>query len=76
QSTKNQMLINLPVDAEFMNHIKTYLRVEKYITTANVSSAIKNFAAVKAEKTTENQDLGDSINQQLVDFLKQATFYF
>ncbi|WP_413476362.1 BREX system P-loop protein BrxC [Latilactobacillus fuchuensis] len=76
QSTKNQMLINLPVDTEFMDHIKTYLRVEKYITTANVSSAIKNFATVKAEKTTENQELGESIQNQLDDFLKQATFYF
>ncbi|WP_061100912.1 BREX system P-loop protein BrxC [Enterococcus faecalis] len=75
-STKNQMLINLPVDTEFMNHVQTYLKVEKYITTANVSSAIKNFAAVKAEKTAENQELVESINSQLNDFLKQATFYF
>ena len=52
ESTKNQMLVNLPVDQEFMEHIETYLRVEKYITTANVSSAIKNFNAVKAEKTS------------------------
>jgi len=76
QSTKNQMLINLPVDQEFMNHISTYLKVEKYITTANASSAIKNFAAVKAEKTTENQELSESIQKQLDEFLKQATFYF
>lgn len=76
QSTKNQMLINLPVDQEFMNHINTYLKVEKYITTANASSAIKNFAAVKAEKTTENQELSESIQAQLDDFLKQSTFYF
>lgn len=76
QSTKNQMLVNLPVDQEFMNHINTYLKVEKYITTANASSAIKNFAAVKAEKTTENQELSVSIQAQLDDFLKQATFYF
>lgn len=75
-STRNQMLVNLPVDEEFMEHVRTYLRVEKYITTANASSAIKNFATVKAEKTTENQELSNSINSQLNDFLKQATFYF
>lgn len=76
QSTKNQLLINLPVDTEFMNHIKTYLRVEKYITTAITNSAIKNFVAVKAEKTAENQELSDSLRTQLDDFLKQATFFF
>ncbi|KRL03906.1 BREX system P-loop protein BrxC [Liquorilactobacillus hordei] len=75
-STKNQMLIKLPVDQDFMAHIRTYLKVEKYITTANTSSAIRNFVAVKAEKTSENQELSDSINVQLNDFLKQATFYF
>ncbi|MDN2452149.1 BREX system P-loop protein BrxC [Lactobacillus sp. UCMA15818] len=75
-STKNQMLINLPVDQDFMNHIRTYLQVEKYITTANTSSAIRNFVAVKTEKTSENQELINSINVQLNDFLKQATFYF
>lgn len=76
KSTKNQMLINLPVDQEFMRYITTYLKVEKYIVTANASSAIKNFAAVKAEKITENQELGDSIQNQLDNFLKEATFYF
>ncbi|MBO0479865.1 BREX system P-loop protein BrxC [Vagococcus fluvialis] len=76
QSTKNQMLINLPVDEEFMKHLNTYIKVEKYITTANASSAIKNFAAVKAEKTTENQELGISISNQLDDFLKETTFFF
>lgn len=75
-STKNQMLINLPVDQEFMDHVKTYLKVEKYITTASASSAIKNFVAVKAEKTAENQALNNSINRQLDDYLKEATFYF
>src|SRR5699024_2941409 len=73
-STKNQMLINLPVDQEFMNHVRTYLRVEKYITTAATNSAIKNFATVKSEKTTENFELGNSISNQLEDFLKQASF--
>lgn len=76
QSTINQLLINLPVDNEFMNHIQTYLKVEKYITTTSVASAIKNFATVKAEKMTENQELSDSIRSQLDDFLKQATFFF
>ncbi len=76
ESTKNQMLVNLPVDQEFMEHIETYLRVEKYITTANVSSAIKNFNAVKAEKTSENQELNTAINEQLREFLKEAEFYF
>lgn len=76
QSTKNQMLINLPVDQEFMNHISTYLKVEKYITTANASSAIKNFASIKAEKTSENQELSESIQIQLDSFLRKATFYF
>lgn len=76
RSTKNQMLINLPVDQEFMNHVNTYLKVEKYITTAATNSAIKNFAAVKSEKATENQELGNSIRNQLEDILKQTTFYF
>lgn len=76
QSSKNQMLINLPVDQEFMNHVRTYLKVEKYITTAATNSAIKNFAAVKSEKTTENQELGNSIRNQLDDILKKATFYY
>lgn len=76
QSTKNQMLINLPVDQEFMKHISTFLKVEKYITTTNGSSAIRNFPAVKAEKTTENQELSESIQTQLDEFLKQTTFYF
>lgn len=76
ESTKNQMLINLPVDEDFMEHLNTYIKVEKYITTANASSAIKNFAAVKAEKTTENQELGISISNQLEDFLKETTFFF
>lgn len=76
QSTKNQLLINLPLDLEFMRHISTYIKVEKYITTATASSAIKNFAQVKAEKANENQELNDTINYQLDDFLKAATFYF
>ncbi|MEG0284806.1 MAG: BREX system P-loop protein BrxC [Vagococcus sp.] len=76
QSTKNQMLIKLPADTEFMNNLITFIKVEKYITTVNATSAIKNFAAVKAEKTSENQELNESISNQLDVFLKQATFYF
>lgn len=75
-STKNQMLVNLPIDTEFMGNIQTYLKVEKYITTTTVSNAIKNFASVKSEKTTENQELSEAINTQLNDFLKEVTFYF
>lgn len=76
KSTKNQMLINLPVDQEFMNYISTYLKVEKYIITANASSAIKNFASVKAEKLAENQALSNTIQTHLEHFLQQATFFF
>lgn len=76
ESTKNKMLVNLPIDKEFMNHLSTYLKVEKYITTSNSASTIKNFATIKSEKTTENQELSRSITTQLDGFLKEATFYF
>lgn len=76
QSTKNQLLINVPFDQEFMNHMSTYIKVERYVTTTTTNSAIRNFAAVKAEKTTENQDLNASIQNQLSEFLKEASFYF
>merc|ERR1719295_2298269 len=59
-----------------MNHMSTYIKVERYVTTTTTNSAIRNFAAVKAEKTTENQDLNASIQNQLSEFLKEASFYF
>lgn len=76
QSSKNTLLINLPLDAEFMDHISNYLKVDKYISTTFGSNTIKNFQAVKAEKSSENQELNESLQIQLEDFLKQSTFYF
>lgn len=76
QSSKNTLLINLPVDTEFMNHIRTYLRVDKYVSTTFANHTIKNFQSVKSEKSSENQELNESIQIQLEDFLKTSTFYF
>ena len=75
-STKNLLLIHLPLDEPFMNDLRKYLRVEKYVTTTFANNTIKNFQAVKAEKSSENQELNEAMRNQLNEFLKNATFFF
>src|SRR5699024_8503421 len=75
-STKNILLINVPIDDEYMNDIKTYLKVEKYVTTTFGNNTLRNFQAVKSEKNSENQELKEALTNRLNDFLKDSTFYF
>ena len=75
-STKNMLLVHLPLDDRFMNDLRKYLRVEKYVTTTFANNTIKNFQTVKAEKSSENQELNEVMRNQLSDFLKNTTFFF
>ena len=76
RSTKNTLLINLPADNEFMENLRTYLKVDKYVSTTLSNHTIKNFPAVKAEKSAENQTLNDSLSMQLDNLLRGSTFFF
>lgn len=75
KSSRNLLFVELPSDKEFKDDIAMYARMNLYLTTT-YSSVVKNFDAIRSEKSGELQELSASINDQLNELLKSAKFFY
>lgn len=75
KSSRDRLYIELPKEQEFKEDLSMYIKMNAYLTTT-YSSVVKNFEAIRTEKTTELQELSASINRQLEELLKHATFFY
>ena len=75
RSSRNLLFIELPNDKEFKADLATYVKMNHYLTTT-YTSVVKNFDAIRSEKSGELQELSASINDQLNELLKAAKFFY
>lgn len=75
KSSRNLLFVELSSDKEFKDDLAMYARMNLYLTTT-YSSVVKNFDAIRSEKSGELQELSASINNQLGELLKGAKFFY
>ncbi|MGM0340741.1 BREX system P-loop protein BrxC [Enterococcus sp. AZ007] len=75
KSSRNLLFVELPTDKEFKDDLAMYARMNLYLTTT-YSSVVKNFDAIRSEKSGELQELSASLNNQLGELLKSAKFFY
>lgn len=75
RSSRNLLFVVLPSDKEFQMDLTTYVKMNQYLTTT-YTSVVKNFDAIRSEKSSELQELSASLNDQLNELLKAAKFFY
>lgn len=75
KSSGNELFIVLSNDNEFKGDLATYVKMNQFLTTT-YSSVVKNFEAIRSEKSSELQALSSSIDKQLNDVLNGAKFFY
>lgn len=69
-----EVLVVLPDDSAFMDEIRRYLKIEKFLRL-NTSSALPQYESIKDSKRTEMRERNANARMYLTESLKEAVIY-
>lgn len=69
-----EVLVVLPDDSAFMDEIRRYLKIEKFLRL-NTSSALPQYESIKDSKRTEMRERNANARLYLTESLKEAALY-
>ena len=73
-SQASEILVVLPNDTAFLEEIRSYLKIEKFLRL-NTSSQLTKYEVIKEAKRVEMRDRNDFARVYLTDSLKSAVIY-
>ena len=71
---KSEVLVVLPNDAAFLDEIRQYLKIEKFLRL-NTSTQLAKYETIKEAKRVEMRERNANAKLYLTDSLKEATIY-
>lgn len=71
---KNEVLASLPKDAAFLDEIRQYLKIEKFLRL-NTSTQLAKYEMIKEAKRVEMRERNANAKIYLTESLKEATIY-
>lgn len=71
---KNEVLVSLPNDAAFLDEIRQYLKIEKFLRL-NTSTQLAKYETIKEAKRVEMRERNANAKLYLTESLKDATIY-
>ena len=72
--TQKEVLVLLPNDSEFLDEIRTYLKIEKFLRL-NTSSQLTKYETIKEAKRVEMRERNANAKLYLIESMKEATIY-
>lgn len=72
---RNEVLVVLPDDAEFLTEIQAYLRIERYLHNNNTLLQLAIYTTIKESKYIEMRERSANAKLYLTEALKGATIY-
>lgn len=71
---KDEVLVSLPNDAAFLDEIRQYLKIEKFLRL-NTSTQLTKYETIKEAKRVEMRERNANAKLYLTESLKEATIY-
>ncbi len=71
---KNEVLVALPNDAAFLEEIRQYLKIEKFLRL-NTSTQLAKYESIKESKRTEMRERNANAKLYLMESLKEARIF-
>lgn len=71
---KNEVLLSLPNDAAFLEEIRQYLKIEKFLRL-NTSTQLAKYETIKEAKRVEMRERNANAKLYLTECMKEATIY-
>ena len=71
---KHELLVLLPEDAAFLDEIRQYLKIEKFLRL-NTSAQLSQYETIKEAKRVEMRERNANAKLYLTESLKEATIY-